>query len=167
MNNDLDLTFLTKEQVENLEILKKYGTKAAITDFAILLGSCVTSDYYTSERKALKNRSGWWWTKASDGDNTAGVVYEDGNSFWGYIKKRDGGGDTNFNTAVNAFSDSADNKIIFTDGYAAMPDKELDAIWIVYGIDKIKPKGGRVIYINEEELKNLKINSGMMRIRRK
>lgn len=78
-----------------------------------------------------------------------------------------GGGGTNFNTAVNAFSDSADNKIIFTDGYAAMPDKELDAIWIVYGIDKIKPKGGRVIYINEEELKNLKINSGMMRIRRK
>ena len=50
MNNDLDLTFLTKEQVENLEILKKYGTKAAITDFAILLGSCVTSDYYTSEK---------------------------------------------------------------------------------------------------------------------
>lgn len=78
-----------------------------------------------------------------------------------------GGGGTNFNTAVNAFSDSADNKIIFTDGYAAMPDKELDAIWIVYGIDKIKPKGGRVIYINEEELKNLKMNLGMMRIRRK
>ena len=78
-----------------------------------------------------------------------------------------GGGGTNFNTAVNAFSDSVDNKIIFTDGYAAMPDKELDAIWIVYGIDKIKPKGGRVIYINEEELKNLKMSSGMMRIRRK
>ena len=78
-----------------------------------------------------------------------------------------GGGGTNFNTAVNAFSDSADNKIIFTDGYAAMPDKELDAIWIVYGIDKIKPKGGRVIYINAKELKNLKINSRMVRIRKK
>ena len=78
-----------------------------------------------------------------------------------------GGGGTDFNVAVNAFSDSADNKIIFTDGYANMPDKEVDAIWIVYGIDKIKPKGGRVIYINEEELKNLKMNSGMMRIRRK
>lgn len=78
-----------------------------------------------------------------------------------------GGGGTNFNTAVNAFSDSTDNKIIFTDGYANMPDSEVDAIWIVYGTEKIKPKGGRVIYINEEELKNLKMNSGMMRIRRK
>lgn len=78
-----------------------------------------------------------------------------------------GGGGTNFNAAVNAFSDSADNKIIFTDGYANMPDKEVDAIWIVYGIDKIKPKGGRVIYINAKELKNLKINSRMVRIRKK
>ena len=78
-----------------------------------------------------------------------------------------GGGGTDFNVAVNAFSDSADNKIIFTDGYANMPDKEVDAIWIVYGTEKIKPKGGRIIYINEEELKNLKMNSGMMRIRRK
>lgn len=78
-----------------------------------------------------------------------------------------GGGRTNFNAAVNAFSDSADNKIIFTDGYADMPDKEIDAIWVVYGTNKINPKGGRVIYINEEELKNLKMNSGMARIRRK
>lgn len=65
MNNNLDLTFLTIEQVEDLEILKKYGKKAEPTDFAILLGSYVTS--------------GWWWTKSlTDGDNVARVVSPDG-----------------------------------------------------------------------------------------
>ena len=65
MNNNLNLTFLTIEQVEDLEILKKYGKKAEPTDFAILLGSYVTS--------------GWWWTKSlTDGDNVARVVSPDG-----------------------------------------------------------------------------------------
>lgn len=74
MNNDLDLTFLTlgqifeePELVENqLEIIKRYGTKAAITDFAILLGGKVSSDDYTSEGNTKKNRTGWWWTQYVD-----------------------------------------------------------------------------------------------------
>ena len=68
-----------------------------------------------------------------------------------------GGGGTNFNVAVNAFSKRVENKIIFTDGEASMPDKNIDAIWVVFGNKKIKPKGGRVIYIDEEQLNNLKI----------
>lgn len=68
-----------------------------------------------------------------------------------------GGGGTNFNTAVNAFSKRVENKIIFTDGEASMPDKNIDAIWVVFGNKKIKPKGGRVIYITEEQLNDLKI----------
>lgn len=66
-----------------------------------------------------------------------------------------GGGGTNFNAAVNAFSRQVENKIIFTDGDASMPDKRMDAIWIVYGDRKIKPNGGKVIYINNEQLKKL------------
>ena len=68
-----------------------------------------------------------------------------------------GGGGTNFNVAVNAFSKRVENKIIFTDGEATMPDKNVDAIWVVFGNKKIKPKGGRVIYISEEQLNDLKI----------
>jgi len=62
-----DFTFLTEEEIfgENqLDIIKKYGTKAAITDFSILLGG-VVSDYCTSEGNSKKDRTGWWWTKSS------------------------------------------------------------------------------------------------------
>jgi len=69
--------------------------------------------------------------------------------------KFQGGGGTDFNVAVNAFSRRVENKIIFTDGWAKMPDMSINAIWIVFGNIKIKPKGGKVIYITEESLKKL------------
>lgn len=62
-----------------------------------------------------------------------------------------GGGGTNFNVAVNSFTGDAENQIIFTDGYAEMPERRCDAIWIVYGAPSIHPSGGRVIYLNESE----------------
>lgn len=65
-----------------------------------------------------------------------------------------GRGGTNFNAAVNAFSKRVENKIIFTDGAASMPDKTIDAIWVVFGNKKINPPGGRVIYVNEQMLRN-------------
>ena len=68
-----------------------------------------------------------------------------------------GGGGTDFDVAVNAFSKRVENKIIFTDGYASLPEKYLNAIWVVFGRDEFHPKGGKVIYINEEELKRLKL----------
>ena len=45
----LDFTFLTEEQIigdNSLEIFKKRGTKAAITDFSILLGGLYSNDNY-------------------------------------------------------------------------------------------------------------------------
>lgn len=66
-----------------------------------------------------------------------------------------GRGGTNFSIAVNAFSNDADIKIIFTDGNADMPNKEMDIIWVVYGNTKIEPKGGKVIYVDENELINM------------
>ena len=75
-----------------------------------------------------------------------------------------GGGGTDFNVAVNAFSRRVDNKIIFTDGYASMPRMKIDAIWIVFGIDKINPNGGKVIYITEEQLYELENNKRIRRI---
>ena len=67
----------------------------------------------------------------------------------------EGGGGTNFDVAVGAFSRRVENKIIFTDGEASMPDMPLDAIWIVFGSKKINPKGGKVIDIDNEQLERL------------
>ena len=67
----------------------------------------------------------------------------------------EGGGGTDFDVAVGAFSRRVENKIIFTDSEAKMPDISLDAIWIVFGGKKINPPGGKVIYIDDEKLKEL------------
>ncbi len=66
-----------------------------------------------------------------------------------------GYGGTDFDVAVNSFTKRVENKIIFTDGEAAMPKTPINAIWIVYGKRKIHPKGGRVIYITPEQLDRL------------
>ena len=67
----------------------------------------------------------------------------------------DGGGGTDFNVAVDAFSMRVDNRIIFTDGEAPIPEKSLDVVWLVYGEETIEPKGGTVIHITPEQLKKL------------
>ncbi len=69
--------------------------------------------------------------------------------------KFQGGGGTNFNVAVNAFTNRVENKIIFTDGEASMPTKAVDAIWLVFGGRNINPKGGKVIKITREQLNRL------------
>ena len=66
-----------------------------------------------------------------------------------------GGGGTNFDVAVSAFTRRVENKIIFTDGAAAMPMTSIDAIWIIFGGTKINPMGGKVIHIDDEQLKEL------------
>ena len=91
MNN---FTFLTDEQLfgdNKLDIISRHGTKCAITDFSILLGGYVSSDYYTSEGNTKKDRTGWWWTKSSDGNNDAHVVNEKGNRSWRAVTRRMGG----------------------------------------------------------------------------
>ena len=78
-----DFTFLTEEQYfgdDKLDILEKRGTKAAITDFSILLGAYV-SDYHIDNDSSLEGRTGYYWTKSDDGDNDARVVYDNGIGF--------------------------------------------------------------------------------------
>ena len=69
--------------------------------------------------------------------------------------KFEGGGGTNFDVAVGAFSRRVENKIIFTDGQASMPEMLINAIWIVFGQTKINPKVGKVINITPEQLDRL------------
>ena len=63
----MNFTFLTDRQIfgnEQLDIIKKYGTKCAMTDFSILLGGEIKNEHYTSDGNSLDNRSGMWWTKS-------------------------------------------------------------------------------------------------------
>ena len=62
-----------------------------------------------------------------------------------------GAGGTNFETAVNAFTGDAETKIVFTDGYADMPETRCDAIWLVYSDMPVDPPGGKVIYVKRPE----------------
>ena len=62
-----------------------------------------------------------------------------------------GAGGTNFETAVKSFSGDAETKIVFTDGYADMPETRCDAIWLVYSDMPVNPPGGRVIYVKKPE----------------
>jgi len=62
----------------------------------------------------------------------------------------EGGGGTDFNAAAGAFSLRVDNRIIFTDGKAPMPEMAPEAIWMVYGDEKINPVNGTVIHITPE-----------------
>jgi len=64
-----------------------------------------------------------------------------------------GAGGTDFTVAVNAFTGDAENQIIFTDGYAEMPEENCNAVWVVYGSTPIHPRGERVIYVKPSEEK--------------
>lgn len=63
-----NFTFLDREQVfgkKKLSILEKYGIRAAITDFSILLGGAVDNDKFTISGNHLSNRTCDYWTKST------------------------------------------------------------------------------------------------------
>ena len=96
-----EFTFLTEEQCfeqcfgsDKLNILEKRGTKAAITDFSILLGGWVdrdTSYWHIDGDDSLEGRTGYYWTKSDDEDNDARIVRGNGNRYRKYVTKRAGG----------------------------------------------------------------------------
>lgn len=88
-----NFTLLTFEQAygfDKLDIIKKYGTKAAITDFAILLGGSVSSNYYIVDENT-KQKTCWWWTKTEYNDNAACIFNANGNRRYNYDTSRTGG----------------------------------------------------------------------------
>ena len=84
--NSQDLTLLSEGQIwgndseSQLEVIRKYGTKAAVTDLCILTGSsvCEDTDYNIDEDKSLTGRTSWFWTRSDDGNNDVRAAEEDG-----------------------------------------------------------------------------------------
>ncbi|MDX2073797.1 MAG: hypothetical protein SFX19_05460 [Alphaproteobacteria bacterium] len=63
----MDITFLTEEQIwgdKALQLMKDYGTKAGMSDLAIVLGGPVSNSNKTSDNQL----SGYLWSASSDGD---------------------------------------------------------------------------------------------------
>ena len=88
-----NFTFLTQEQCfgrDKLDIFKKRGTKAAITDFSVLLGGSLSSEHVKND-SFLEERTGWYWTKSDDVNNIAYAVSFDGNRTLGFVLQREGG----------------------------------------------------------------------------
>lgn len=84
-----NFTFLTEEQYfgsDKLDILGKRGTKAALTDFSILLGAYVSDNNHIDNDSSLEGRTGYYWTKSDDGYNDARVVIDDGCSRYGFVR---------------------------------------------------------------------------------
>lgn len=79
-----DFTFLTPEQCfgnDKLDILKKRGTGAAITDFSILLGGLVDrrSNYmHIDSDDSLAGRTGGYWTRSANSYGDVRMVLRDG-----------------------------------------------------------------------------------------
>lgn len=78
----IELTFLTKDQVcddeKKLEIFKKYGTNASITDFSLLLGVGVTRDHtsespYNHDLRLKDTRAADYWTKTIENDKVIAI----------------------------------------------------------------------------------------------
>ena len=76
----MQCTLLTKDEVCDipLEIFKKYGTNAAVTDFTLLLGIEVSSDHtsdslYYKDSKFTDTRAADYWTKTKEGDKIIAI----------------------------------------------------------------------------------------------
>ena len=88
-----EFTFLTQEQFfedDKLDIFKKRGTKAAVTDFSILLGAYV-SNYHVDGDSSLEGRTGYYWTRSDDGAIDARVVGGRGLRNCRIVSERSGG----------------------------------------------------------------------------
>ena len=94
--NNYELTLLSKEQIwgsnkeQQLEVLKKYGTQAAITDLCILTGNYLfeDTDLNIDEDKSLTGRTSWFWTKSDDDANDVCVVDQYGSINYGFREER-------------------------------------------------------------------------------
>ena len=94
--NSFELTLLSEGQIwgnnseSQLEVISKYGTKAAITDLCILTGGYLYeyTDYNIDEDRSLTGRTSCFWTRSDDGDNDVREVDADGDRVDVYRYKR-------------------------------------------------------------------------------
>ena len=78
-----DFTILTQGQFfdsDKVDIIRKRGTKAAITDFSVLLGGEVSKNYYVDNDSYFDGIIGDYWTKSCGRDYGVRVI--ETNGYW-------------------------------------------------------------------------------------
>ena len=73
----MNTTLLTEDQIwgnRALDVMKKYGTRTALTDLAIVLGGLMGRSTTTSEGE----RSGYFWSASATHDGYVRAVSDDG-----------------------------------------------------------------------------------------
>ena len=93
---DYELTLLSEGQIwgndkeRQLDVIRKYGIKAAITDLCILTGGYLyeNTNYTIDEDRSLTGRTSCFWTRSDDGDNDVREVDADGERVDIYRYKR-------------------------------------------------------------------------------
>ena len=91
--NNNEFTLLSDEQTfesQQIDVIKKMGRKCAISDFAILLGAYVSSDYHVDGDNSMRGRTGWWYLSSSDGYGNVRGVNEESNRTYTLAGKRSG-----------------------------------------------------------------------------
>ena len=91
--NNREFTLLSDEQTfgsQEIDVIERLGTKCALSDFAILLGAYVSSDYHVDENSSSKGRTGWWYLSSSGGVGAVCYVTEGGGRAYTYAGKRSG-----------------------------------------------------------------------------
>ena len=76
----MQTTFLTEDQIwggSALDVIKKYGTKTALTDLAIALGGYMGSGSTTSEG----DKAGYVWSASAYDDDVRVVHYDGGKNY--------------------------------------------------------------------------------------
>lgn len=142
MNNDI---FLTQNQLYDdtaLDVIKKRGTKAVITDYAIILGGYVSN---FDDGSNLKYKIGSYFT-GSYNESSVGIVYDDGKNYYTSLNRRDTG-----IRLVMPFKDKvpSNNGIVFE-----KPDGVLEVEYGYYPQDSVSIK-------LEEELNNKFLNNNI------
>ena len=113
--NSFELTLLSGGQIwgnrnePQLEVICKYGAKAAITDLCILTGVYLCEDTIDEDR-SLTGRTSCFWTRSDDGDNDVREVDVDGDRVDVYRYKRYGAVRPALQSSV-IFSQISPNKV--------------------------------------------------------
>ncbi|MBR3209370.1 MAG: hypothetical protein IKF82_03785 [Bacilli bacterium] len=89
-----EITLLSKEQVfgkQKIDVIKKMGTKCAVTDFAILLGAVVSRGIRMDDDNSLKGRTTEWYLLSSNNVLDVNSVAMFDGFLWTYANERSGG----------------------------------------------------------------------------
>ena len=113
--DSFELTLLSEGQIwgndkeRQLDVIRKYGIKAAITDLCILTGGYLCEDTIDEDR-SLTGRTSCFWTRSDDGDNDVREVDVDGDRVDVYRYKRYGAVRPALQSSV-IFSQISPNKV--------------------------------------------------------